>query len=554
MAYPESVDMFVEKLNKADTVYVIQDEELVLENGVFEGVLAHDNVKNESVMVFTGPKMSGERINNFFLSIPSNAPWKRIIKVFANAPKVYVTYETAGDQVEAEDINRVQESIVNTQKEVERYKAANNQVVSDLGTRLSTVESKKADKTYVDTELLKKADKENTYTKAETDSRIQAIIGAAPEALDTLAEIAEALNNDPDFAATITNMLAQKVDKVAGMGLSEANFTSEEKTKLSGIEEGANKYIHPSTHPASMIVETSEKRFVSDIEKATWNAKETPEGAQEKADIAEQNAKAYADSIKPTKVSELENDENFVTQEELENAGYGDMLKSIYDTDNDGKVDAAEVADSVPWTGVTGKPSTFPPSSHAHGEYTKRILLVGQCQKATYRRSVIALVDVTNTNPNADSNTQGVITFHRRNGLNGNVMAIINMEKRYDTEGVNYSGLTIGFNAANIRPCTFIYNGVKYGGIEFHFSPAELAVIEFNGVTNFNIFGLDYYDTRGTVLNSEVNDSLNFDDVYWINTICFNGNEYYTQGEIDTKLNKKMPKGPLTWNQLRGVV
>ncbi len=44
----------------------------------------------------------------------------------------------------------------------------------------------------------------------------------------------------------------------------------------------------------------------------------------------------------------------------------GDMLKSIYDTDNDGKVDAAEAADSVPWTGVTGKPSTFPPSSHTH--------------------------------------------------------------------------------------------------------------------------------------------------------------------------------------------
>lgn len=42
----------------------------------------------------------------------------------------------------------------------------------------------------------------------------------------------------------------------------------------------------------------------------------------------------------------------------------GDMLKSVYDTDNDGKVDAAEVADSTPWAGVTGKPSTFPPSAH----------------------------------------------------------------------------------------------------------------------------------------------------------------------------------------------
>jgi len=40
------------------------------------------------------------------------------------------------------------------------------------------------------------------------------------------------------------------------------------------------------------------------------------------------------------------------------------MLKSIYDTDNDGRVDAAEVADSVPWAGVSGKPTEFPPAAH----------------------------------------------------------------------------------------------------------------------------------------------------------------------------------------------
>ena len=195
-----------------------------------------------------------------------------------------------------------------TQIDFEEYKSVNDQAVSDLGTRLSTVESEKADKTYVDTELLKKADKENTYTKAETDSRIQAIIGAAPEALDTLDEIAEALNNDPDFAATITNMLAQKVDKVAGMGLSEANFTNEEKTKLSNIEEGANKYIHPSTHPASMITESSTRRFVSDDEKNTWNT--VADKADKSYVDAELNKKAEKTDI-PTKLSELTKDINF---------------------------------------------------------------------------------------------------------------------------------------------------------------------------------------------------------------------------------------------------
>ena len=55
---------------------------------------------------------------------------------------------------------------------------------------------------------------------------------------------------------------------------SDENFTTEYKNKLIGIEEGANKYIHPDTHPASMIVESSDRRFVSDAEKSNWNAKE----------------------------------------------------------------------------------------------------------------------------------------------------------------------------------------------------------------------------------------------------------------------------------------
>jgi hypothetical protein len=53
-------------------------------------------------------------------------------------------------------------------------------------------------------------------------------------------------------------------------------------------------------------------------------------------------------------------------QEALLGAGAGDMLKSVYDTTNNGKVDVAEAAEAVPWTGVTGKPSSFPPAAHSH--------------------------------------------------------------------------------------------------------------------------------------------------------------------------------------------
>jgi hypothetical protein len=47
----------------------------------------------------------------------------------------------------------------------------------------------------------------------------------------------------------------------------------------------------------------------------------------------------------------------------------GDMYRSTYDPDLDGKVENADFATtsgSVPWTGVTGKPSTYPPDTHDH--------------------------------------------------------------------------------------------------------------------------------------------------------------------------------------------
>lgn len=48
------------------------------------------------------------------------------------------------------------------------------------------------------------------------------------------------------------------------------------------------------------------------------------------------------------------------------NAGAGDMTTAVYDPDDDGKVGAADSADAAPWAGITGKPATFPPDTHAH--------------------------------------------------------------------------------------------------------------------------------------------------------------------------------------------
>ena len=53
-------------------------------------------------------------------------------------------------------------------------------------------------------------------------------------------------------------------------------MSAADKIKLDGIEVGAQKntYVHPLTHPASMIVETPDQNFVSSTEKANWNNKQ----------------------------------------------------------------------------------------------------------------------------------------------------------------------------------------------------------------------------------------------------------------------------------------
>jgi hypothetical protein len=84
--------------------------------------------------------------------------------------------------------------------------------------------------------------------------------------------------------------------------------------------------------------------------------------------------------------------------------GAGDMAKSTYDTDNDGKVDAAEVADAVPWSGVTGKPTSFTPSSHSHS-----IAQVTGLQTALDAKAPLASPALTGS-PTAPTATAGTNT------------------------------------------------------------------------------------------------------------------------------------------------
>lgn len=54
----------------------------------------------------------------------------------------------------------------------------------------------------------------NYQSASQVDARIQEVVAAAPEALDTLKELADALGNDPNFAGTVTTELAKKANSI----------------------------------------------------------------------------------------------------------------------------------------------------------------------------------------------------------------------------------------------------------------------------------------------------------------------------------------------------
>lgn len=92
----------------------------------------------------------------------------------------------------------------------EGYSLTKNDFTDILKAKLDGIEEKA---NYI-THLSQLINDSGFQTEEEVNAAIQKIIGSAPEVLDTLKEIADALGNDPHFAATITKKLAAITEQV----------------------------------------------------------------------------------------------------------------------------------------------------------------------------------------------------------------------------------------------------------------------------------------------------------------------------------------------------
>ncbi len=201
---------------------------------------------------------------------------------------------------------------------------------SDIPTKVSELEN---DANYVTaTELESKGYQTEEDCAEAVATAVSNLVNSAPETLDTLQELAEALGNDPNFATTITALIGQKLDTV---------------TYESDKETFALKTDIPT-------VPTNISAFTNDA------------GYLVSGDLAD-----YAKTSEiPTKVSELTNDSGYITETELATE-LEDYAKTTDIPDTSGYVTSTELEDYALKTEIPTVPTTVSSFTNDAGYITE---------------------------------------------------------------------------------------------------------------------------------------------------------------------------------------
>lgn len=117
-----------------------------------------------------------------------------------------------------------------SQSDLETYMSATDTKVSELEEKIGNVPTK----------VSEFENDANYQSASQVDARIQEVVAAAPEALDTLKELADALGNDPDFAGTVTTELAKKAN--ADAIVAEVSRATEKEAEIEANLASAVKF------------------------------------------------------------------------------------------------------------------------------------------------------------------------------------------------------------------------------------------------------------------------------------------------------------------------
>lgn len=232
------LSLFNDKLNKVDgKVYVIEEKIQIPTGGIYEAELQHDNIVDSTLAVYTGPTLTGEQIQAYAISTPSLMPWKRIIRIQTDVPTVYISYETDGDTVEAQDINIVQDAILTTQggvnAEESRAKSAEAELTRNLQaeTDRATGEEQRLDG-RIDVESGRAQNAENALS-VQLDAETARAEAAEQENADA---IATETSRAADAEKVLTDNLSSEINRAKAAEKANADNLAEESSRATAAE------------------------------------------------------------------------------------------------------------------------------------------------------------------------------------------------------------------------------------------------------------------------------------------------------------------------------
>ncbi|WP_276691362.1 hypothetical protein, partial [Exiguobacterium chiriqhucha] len=212
-----------------------------------------------------------------------------------------------------------------------------------------------ADKTKLDSISSGAQPNQNTFSIIKVGAT-NVVADTTTDTLELIAGTNISLSpNATNDSITITNSTPDATTSVSGL------MSSTDKAKLDGVAANANNYVHPATHPPSIIAQDATNRFVTDVEKNGWNAKASTA-------VATTSVNGLMSSSDKTKLDGIATNANNYSHP----SGDGSLHVPATGTTNGGKfLEAGSTAGSlqwanIDWTDVFNKPTTFTPSAHVH--------------------------------------------------------------------------------------------------------------------------------------------------------------------------------------------
>lgn len=281
---------------------------------------------------------------------------------------------------------------------------------SDVDKPVSTAQQKAIDGAYANS---------NKYT----DQKIADLINGAPETMDTLKEVADAIEKNKSVVEALDKSIGTKANQNeldTHTGNDTIHITSDERTKWND----ANNKKH--THSNKSVLDGITSELVQKWTETSSSSVTGIKGANEDT-FRRGNVVLTAKDVGavPTGGDTAENTVKFNTASERKNLASGESHTTLFGKIAKWFADLKEVAftGKIPWEDVTGKPSTYTPASHTHdNQYYKKEesdAALAALMQSLIKRDEDVKVELIDGYTTADS------------GLNNRITAVVNELKKY---------------------------------------------------------------------------------------------------------------------------